>query len=148
MRRNLTFISVLVVLAGSRAAAQKASADAAAQVDGGQAAAGSTTPTVYFAADELPSFPGGDAALLKFLSSRLNYPTAALDRHLSGKVYLTFVVDSEGHLHDPHVVRGLGSGLDEEALRLVRLMPWWNPGKVHGQPVWVSVTMPIVFRAL
>ena len=48
----------------------------------------------------------------------------------------------------PRVVRGLGAGLDEEALRLVRLMPWWQPGKIHGPPVWVSVTMPIVFRAL
>ncbi|GAB3572559.1 energy transducer TonB [Hymenobacter daeguensis] len=147
MRRTLILISLLVAVAGGRAMAQVATADATAmQVEGGHATA--AAPTVYFTAEELPTFPGGDAALLKFLSSRLNYPAAALDRHLSGKVYLTFVVDPEGHLHDPHVVRGLGAGLDEEALRLVRLMPWWNPGKVHGQPVWVSVTMPIVFRAL
>lgn len=147
MRRRLTLIGVLIAAASVRAAAQSASADVAAmQAEGGQAT--SAAPTIYFTAEELPSFPGGDAAMLKFLSSRLNYPAAALDRHLSGKVYLTFVVDPEGHLHDPHVVRGLGAGLDEEALRLVRLMPWWNPGKVHGQPVWVSVTMPIVFRAL
>ena len=147
MRHRLTLIGVLIAAASVRAAAQSASADVAAmQAEGGQAT--SAAPTIYFTAEELPSFPGGDAAMLKFLSSRLNYPAAALDRHLSGKVYLTFVVDPEGHLHDPHVVRGLGAGLDEEALRLVRLMPWWNPGKVHGQPVWVSVTMPIVFRAL
>ena len=147
MRRRLTLIGVLIAAASVHAAAQSASADVAAmQAEGGQAT--SAAPTIYFTAEELPSFPGGDAAMLKFLSSRLNYPAAALDRHLSGKVYLTFVVDPEGHLHDPHVVRGLGAGLDEEALRLVRLMPWWNPGKVHGQPVWVSVTMPIVFRAL
>ena len=105
-------------------------------------------PTVYFTADELPAFSGGDAALLKFLADRLNYPAAVLDRRLSGKVHLTFTVDPEGRLHDPRVVRGLGAGLDEEALRLVRLMPWWQPGKIHGPPVWVSVTMPIVFRAL
>jgi protein TonB len=146
MRRTFILISILVAFAGGRAAAQMASADATTmQVEGSHATA---ALTIYFTADELPTFPGGDAALLKFLSSRLNYPAAALDRHLSGKVYLTFVVDAEGRLHDPHVVRGLGAGLDEEALRLVRLMPWWNPGKVHGQPVWVSVTMPIVFRAL
>ncbi|MBO2011726.1 energy transducer TonB [Hymenobacter negativus] len=149
MLRTCTFIGGLLLTSGSWAMAQTASVAVDNNPDGlGQAATGATAPTVYFTADELPSFPGGDAALLKFLSSRLNYPAAALDRHLSGKVYLTFVVDSEGHLHDPHVVRGLGAGLDEEALRLVRLMPWWNPGKVHGQPVWVSVTMPIVFRAL
>jgi protein TonB len=105
-------------------------------------------PTVYFVADEMPQFPGGGAAMLKFVSSRLNYPAAALDRNVSGKVYVTFTVDPEGRLRDPHVVRGLGSGLDEEALRLVRLMPWWNPGKVQGQPVWVTLTLPITFRAL
>ena len=105
-------------------------------------------PSVYFTADEMPAFPGGDAALLKFLSGRLNYPTAALDKGLSGKVFITFTVDPEGHLHNPRVVRGLGSGLDEEALRLVRLMPWWSPGKIQGHPVWVTLTMPIVFRAL
>jgi len=105
-------------------------------------------PAIYFTADEMPAFPGGDAALLKFLSSRLNYPTVALDKRLSGKVFITFTVDPEGHLHDPRVARGLGSGLDEEALRLVRLMPWWIPGKIQGQPVWVTLTMPITFRAL
>ena len=63
-------------------------------------------------------------------------------------MHVTFTVDPEGRLHDPRAVRGLGHGLDDEALRLVRLMPWGTPGKVHGQPMWVSVTMPIVFRAL
>lgn len=105
-------------------------------------------PVIYFAADEPPRFPGGDAALLKFLTSKLKYPAAALDRSLSGKVHVAFTVDPEGHLHDPRVVRGLGAGLDEEALRLVRIMPWWTPGTIQGRPVWVSVTMPIVFRAL
>ena len=105
-------------------------------------------PAVYFVGDEMPTFPGGDGALLKFLNARINYPAAALDHNLSGKVHVAFTVDPQGHLHDPHVVRGLGPGLDEEALRLVRIMPWWNPGLVHGQPVWVSITMPIVFRAL
>ena len=116
--------------------------------EGSAAAAPPASPRVYFTADELPSFPGGDEALQKFLSRKLTYPAAALDRRLSGKVHVSFVVDAEGHLHDPHVVRGLGGGLDEEALRLVRLMPWWNPGRIQGQPVWVSVTMPVVFRAL
>lgn len=118
--------------------------------DAAAAQTGTATPapTVYFAADEMPTFPGGNPAMLKFLSSRLNYPQAALDRALSGKVHVRFTVDPEGRLHDPQVVHGLGAGLDEEAVRLVRLMPWWNPGKIQGQPVWVSITLPITFRAL
>ncbi|MBH8559073.1 energy transducer TonB [Hymenobacter negativus] len=139
-------IAGLSAAASGLARAQTASADVPAQTDGGTAAP--AAPTVYFTAEEMPAFPGGDAALAKFLVSKIKYPAAALDRSLSGKVHVTFTVDPAGHLHDPRVVRGLGSGLDEEALRLVRLMPWWTPGKVHGQPVWVSVTMPIVFRAL
>ena len=105
-------------------------------------------PIIYFAADEMPVFPGGTAAMLTFLSRKINYPAAALDRSVSGKVHVAFVVDPEGHLHDPHVVRGLGYGLDEEALRLVRIMPWWTPGRVQGRAVWVSMTLPLVFRTL
>jgi protein TonB len=114
----------------------------------GGVVAPAASPTVYFTAEQAPAFPGGNAALLKFLNNKLTYPAAALDRQLSGKVHVTFVVDTAGHLHDPRVVRGLGFGLDEEAIRLVRLMPWWTPGKIKGQPVWVQVTMPIQFRAL
>ena len=136
---------VLMVAGAGWAQAQTALVAVLSQAETGPPPA---KPTVYFVADEMPGFPGGNEALLKFLNAKLNYPAAALDRNLSGKVHVAFTVDPEGHLHDPHVVRGLGSGLDEEALRLVRIMPWWTPGLVHGQPVWVSVTMPIVFRAL
>ena len=106
------------------------------------------TPAIYLTADEMPAFPGGAAALSEFYKKYLNYPEAALNRSVSGKVYVTFVVDDKGRLHDPRVVKGLGSGLDEEAVRLVRLMPWWVPGKLHGAPVWVSLTIPISFRVL
>ena len=155
MLRYLLSAGLWVVFVGP-VRAQTASIIAPPVADGGgqtapassPAAASAATPTSYFTADEMPAFPGGDAALLKFLSGRLNYPAAALDKRLSGRVFITFTVDPEGHLHDPRVVRGLGSGLDEEALRLVRLMPWWTPGKIQGQPVWVTLTMPIVFRAL
>lgn len=153
MLRHFTLACGLVIAMVGWAHAQTASVATLAQTDTGRsrtpaAAAPAAAPAVYFTADEMPTFPGGDAGMLKFLTSKLNYPAAALDRNLSGKVYLTFTVDPEGRLHDPRVVRGLGFGLDEEALRLVRLMPWWNPGKVKGQPVWVTLTMPISFRAL
>jgi periplasmic protein TonB len=152
MLRYYTLVVGLMLLAGG-ATAQTASVLAVVQSEGGHAPAAAApapaaAPTIYFAADEMPAFPGGNTAMLSFLGRKLSYPAPALDRQLSGKVHVAFVVDPEGHLHDPHVVRGLGSGLDEEALRLVRIMPWWTPGRVNGQPVWVSVTLPIVFRAL
>ncbi|WP_426062092.1 energy transducer TonB [Hymenobacter sp. B1770] len=151
MLRHFTLAYVLATAVAGRANGQTASVAATAPATEHSPTAPPAqpaAPTVYFTAHEMPAFPGGDAALLKFLASKLHYPAAALDRSLSGKVYLTFTVDPEGRLHDPHVVRGLGFGLDDEALRLVRLMPWWNPGKINGQPVWVTLTMPIAFRAL
>lgn len=141
------FVGGLMILAGL-VVAQTASILPVGQAEGDHASAPAAVPTIYFTADEMPAFPGGTAAMLTFLSRKINYPAAALDRSVSGKVHVAFVVDPEGHLHDPHVVRGLGYGLDEEALRLVRIMPWWTPGRVQGRPVWVSVTLPIVFRAL
>jgi len=153
MLRYLLLTYWLVAMLASPAPAQTAALtneiDLSTPVsDPPQAGEAPTTPTVLLTADEMPTFPGGDAALLKFLSSRLNYPEAALNHSISGKVHVTFTVDAEGHLHDPRVLKGLGYGLDEEAIRLVRLMPWWTPGKQQGRPAWVQVTMPIVFRAL
>ncbi len=150
MLRYFTLARGLLAAAVGPAAVQTAPVAAVgrAGVAASVPAAAPVDPAAYFITDELPASSGGDAALLKFLTGRLNYSAAALDRCLLGKVHLTFTVDSEGRLHDPRVVRGLGAGLDEKALRLVRLMPWCKPGKIHGQPVWVGVTRPIVFRAL
>ncbi len=150
--RPCALLVVLLALAGA-ATAQTASALLVPQTEAGLASPAPSAPVpaapaIYFVADEMPAFPGGTAAMLTFLSRKINYPAAALDRSVSGKVHVAFVVDPEGRLHDPHVVRGLGYGLDEEALRLVRIMPWWTPGQVQGRPVWVSVTLPIAFRAL
>ncbi|WP_081910554.1 energy transducer TonB [Hymenobacter sp. APR13] len=128
-----------------------ASASPTALTDSGAspaAPAASAAPLLYHAADEMPAFPGGAPAFQQFLRQKLRYPEEALRRNLSGKVHVSFVVDEQGHILDPKVVRGLGSGLDEEALRLVRIMPWWTPGRVAGQPVRVAYTLPIVFRAL
>lgn len=146
MLRCVALACALSAAAGAAHGQQATLVDQAGSSAGLSAAA--VRPTVYFTAEQAPAFPGGNAALLKFLNNKLTYPAAALDRQLSGKVHVTFVVDTAGHLHDPRVVRGLGFGLDEEAIRLVRLMPWWTPGKIQGQPVWVQVTMPIQFRAL
>ncbi|GAA4005093.1 hypothetical protein GCM10022408_16130 [Hymenobacter fastidiosus] len=144
-------LSSLMLIAGVATAQNTtvvALADSGSSASGGTATALPAAPVVYHMADEMPSFPGGDAAFAKFLRSKINYPTAALNRGTSGKVHISFVVDEQGHILDPKVVKGLGFGLDEEALRLVRIMPWWNPGKIQGQPVRVAYTMPIVFRTL
>ncbi|MDO7847853.1 energy transducer TonB [Hymenobacter sp. M29] len=103
-------------------------------------------PEVLSFADEMPAFPGGDGAMHQYLAKKIVYPTAANQQNLSGTVYVRFVVDEQGRVRDAEVAKGCGHGFDEEALRVVRLMPWWTPGRVAGRPVRVQRTLPIVFR--
>jgi protein TonB len=105
-------------------------------------------PGVYYTADEMPAYPGGTAAFLRFLQAKLQYPQEARLQNVKGKVYVRFVVDEQGRIRDAEVVRGLGAGLDQEALRLVRIMPWWTPGRISGKPVRVACTLPITFKIL
>lgn len=114
----------------------------------GAADAATTGAVVYNVAEEMPAFAGGPAAFAQFMRRTLQYPEAALAANISGKVYVRFIVAEDGRLLNPEIVKGLGYGLDQEALRLVRLMPWWTPGKIAGQPVRVRYILPLVFRAL
>lgn len=94
----------------------------------------------------MPVFPGGQAGLLKFFNENLVYPESAKKRGATGKVYLRFVIDTTGQVIEPTVVRGLDPDLDAEALRLLRLMPRWEPGEQLGRPVKVSMYFPIEFK--
>ena len=96
-------------------------------------------------ADEQPTFPGGAAAYRNFLQQNVRYPEAAKANNVSGDVFVSFVVDEQGRLLDAEVIKGVGYGLDEEALRLVRLMPWWTPARQDGKPVRVPSTLRIRF---
>ncbi|WP_283565794.1 energy transducer TonB [Hymenobacter sp. H14-R3] len=94
----------------------------------------------------IPQFKGGEEALVGYMTKNMRYPEAAKFQRVTGKVYVRFVVNAEGRITDATVARGRGHGLDEEALRLVWLMPPWQPGRQQGHPVRVSCTIPIEFR--
>jgi TonB family protein len=98
--------------------------------------------------EEMPSFPGGEEARLKFLQDNINYPQIAKESGIQGTIYVSFIVDSKGRISDAKVIRGIGGGCDEEALRIIKSMPVWNPGKQAGRPVKVQFTMPIKFMLL
>ena len=100
---------------------------------------------VLVTADVLPAFPGGDKAYRSFMLQNAKYPEAAKQQKLSGTVYVSFVVDETGHILNTQILKGVGQSLDEEALRLVRTMPWWTPGLVSGKPVRVASTLRISF---
>ena len=101
---------------------------------------------VYQIVEEMPEFPGGVDALMQFLSKNIKYPEKAKDENISGRVFLGFVVEKDGSIGEVKVLRGIGGGCDEEAVRVVKAMPKWKPGKMEGQPVRVSYQIPINFK--
>lgn len=97
-------------------------------------------------ADQMPEFPGGDAALIKFLQSNIVYPQMERDNDIQGKVLIRFVVGEDGTVSDVSIVRGVSSGLDREAQRVVKMLPKFNPGKRQGKAVKVYYNIPVVFK--
>ena len=100
---------------------------------------------VFFIVEEMPEFPGGEQALHKFLASNIEYPVIAQENGIQGRVYVKFVVNTDGSITDVEIARGVDPSLDKEALRVVRSMPKWKPGKQRGKAVRVSYTVPINF---
>ena len=102
---------------------------------------------VYERAEIMPSFPGGQNELQKFVEDNLQYPQQAIDNGTEGKVIGSFDVDEKGKIYNPVVVsQKLGNGLEEEALRIVKAMPQWNPGKMKGKNVKTKFTLPIDYQ--
>ncbi len=92
-----------------------------------------------------PEFPGGMQALMAFLSNNMRYPALARAQMIQGRVYLSFVVEKDGTVTNIQLLRGIGGGCDEEALRVVGLMPAWKPGRQNGKPVRVVYNLPVRF---
>jgi TonB family protein len=102
-------------------------------------------PEIFTIVENTPEFPGGEKALEKYFTDNLNYPEAAKNAGISGKVMVSFVVEADGSLSDIRIMRGLGFGCDEEVIRLIRQMPDWKPGKQRGKPVKVRMILPVIF---
>jgi len=104
------------------------------------------TGKVYDLVDEMPSFPGGPAELMKWLSSHIQYPAIARESCIQGTVIVAFIVEPDGSVSNAKLVRSVDPYIDQEALRVVRQMPKWNPGKRAGIPVRVRCCLPIKFK--
>ena len=104
------------------------------------------TGKVYDLVDEMPSFPGGPAGLMKWLSSHVQYPAIAIDICIQGTVIVSFIVEPDGSVSNAKLVRSVDANLDREALRVVSEMPNWTPGKQGGNKVRVRYSLPIAFR--
>jgi protein TonB len=101
---------------------------------------------IFIIVEQKPAFEGGDAALVKYLSQNLQYPRLALENDISGTVVIQFVVNTDGSIVNTNIFRDIGGGCGEEALRVVRGMPKWLPGKQRGKPVRVQFNLPIKFQ--
>ncbi|MBW6536903.1 MAG: M56 family metallopeptidase [Mariniphaga sp.] len=104
-----------------------------------------TEEQIFFIVEDMPEFPGGELELRKFIANNIEYPKAAQENGIQGKVYVTFVVDKNGEVANARIARGVDPALDQEALRVVNSLPKWMPGKQRGQNVNVSYTVPINF---
>ncbi|MBS5613552.1 MAG: energy transducer TonB [Prevotella buccalis] len=101
---------------------------------------------VFDVVEQMPSFPGGPSALMKYLSENVKYPVVAQENGVQGRVVVSFVVEKDGHITDVKVVRSVDPSLDKEAARVVRSMPSWIPGKQNGSAVRVKYNVPVSFK--
>ena len=101
---------------------------------------------IFMVVEEMPEFPGGMAECLKFLGKNIKYPTISQENGVQGKVIVQFVVNKDGSIVDPVVVRSVDPYLDKEALRVIKTMPKWKPGKQRGKAVRVKYTVPVTFK--
>ncbi len=101
---------------------------------------------VFTIVEEMPGYPGGDAKMYEYLVKNIKYPQIARESSIQGRVFVNFVVEPDGSVTNVKVLRGIGGGCDEEAMRVVKSMPKWKPGKQRGKAVRVSYTLPVVFK--
>ena len=101
---------------------------------------------VFTIVEEMPGYPGGDAKMYEYLGKNIKYPQIARESSIQGRVFVNFVVEPDGSVTNVKVLRGIGGGCDEEAMRVVKSMPKWKPGKQRGKAVRVSYTLPVVFK--
>ena len=102
--------------------------------------------TVYRSVEQMPQFPGGEAALMKYLKSHINYPPKAAKNNIEGNVIVQFVVKKDGSIGEVKVVHSLEKDLDKEAVRVVKSLPKFTPGRHDGQAVSVWYTLPVSFK--
>ncbi len=101
---------------------------------------------IFTIVEEMPDFPGGTQKLADYLAKNIKYPQMARESGIQGRVFISFVVEPDGSVSNINVMRSLGGGCDEEAVRVVKSMPKWKPGKQRGKPVRVSYILPVNFK--
>lgn len=146
-------LSVIFILSMSCLSAQVIEADEIVSVDSVVTDTGTIYTTkarfgsnVYTFVEKMPEYPGGIHALMEYLGKNMKYPKAARKNGIEGKVYLQFIVASDGSIHNITIINAIGGGCEEEAVRVVKNMPRWSPGYANGEAVDVYYRLPILFK--
>ena len=129
------------VMEGTKVEVKAETGEDTAQIKGAE-----PTDKVYEVVEQMPTFKGGDAALMKYLSENIKYPEAAEKAGEQGRVVVSFTVEKDGAVADVKVARSVTPTLDAEAVRVIKAMPKWVPGKQDGQFVRVKYNVPVSFR--
>ena len=101
---------------------------------------------IFQIVEEMPQFPGGEAKLLEYVATHIKYPQIARETGIQGRVFVGFVVEPDGSVSNVKILRGIGGGCDEEAMRVIKSLPKWKPGKQRGKAVRVSYQIPVLFK--
>jgi TonB family protein len=101
---------------------------------------------IFAIVEEMPQFPGGEVKLMEFIAQNIKYPQIARESGIQGRVFIGFVVEPDGSISNVKLLRGIGGGCDEEAIRVINSMPKWRPGKQHGKTVRVAYQIPVIFK--
>ena len=101
---------------------------------------------IFQIVEEMPAFPGGEQKLMEYVGKNIKYPQIARETGIQGRVFIGFVVEPDGSVSNVKLLRGIGGGCDEEAMRVVKSMPKWKPGKQRGKAVRVSYQIPVFFK--
>ena len=101
---------------------------------------------IFQIVEEMPSFPGGEGKLLEYVAKNIKYPQIARETGIQGRVFVGFVVEPDGSISNVKLLRGIGGGCDEEAMRVIKSLPKWKPGKQRGKAVRVSYQIPVLFK--
>ena len=101
---------------------------------------------IFQIVEEMPAFPGGEQKLMEYVAKNIKYPQIARETGIQGRVFVGFVVEPDGSISNVKLLRGIGGGCDEEAMRVIKSLPKWKPGKQRGKPVRVSYQIPVFFK--
>ena len=149
----LTSVALIVLLFScGESEREEATSTANSNIESAETRAESSAPKkvftgkVYDIVEQMPSFPGGPAELMKWLSSHVQYPAIAIESCIQGRVIVAFIVEPDGSVSNAKLMRSIDPSIDQEALRVVRQMPKWIPGKQNGAAVRVKYNVPVTFK--